>query len=126
MQCHGSKFSIPVIDLMMYMCWRIHETYLSLEVRDFIFVNNLNDVVLVHFLHELYTYLSVSPPRSKRRFIILVFPCHHTINIKKSYQEFVVYTSASVLMMTIFDVTSTSRLTHFEICFKDALTWFPI
>lgn len=84
-------------------------------------------MVLVHFLHELYTYLSLSPPRSKRRFIILVFPYHHTINIKNRIPEFVVYTSASVLIMKNDDVTSTSPLTHFEICFKDSnITHFAI
>lgn len=81
-------------------------------------------MVLVHFLHELYTYLSLSPPRSKRRFIILVFPYHHTINIKNRIPEFVVYTSASVLIMKNVDVTSTSP---FEICFKDSnITHFAI
>lgn len=81
-------------------------------------------MVLVHFLHELYTYLSLSPPRSKRRFIILVFPYHHTINIKNRIPEFVVYTSASVLIMKNVDVTSTSP---FEICFKDSnVTHFAI
>lgn len=84
-------------------------------------------MVLVHFLHELYTYLSLSPPRSKRRFIILVFPYHHTINITNRIPEFVVYTSASVLIMKNVDVTSTSPLTHFEICFKDSnITHFAI
>lgn len=84
-------------------------------------------MVLVHFLHELYTYLSLSPPRSKRRFIILVFPYHHTINIKNRIPEFVVYTSASVLIMKNVDVTSTSPLTHFEIRFKDSnITHFAI
>lgn len=81
-------------------------------------------MVLVHFLHELYTYLSLSPPLSKRRFIILVFPYHHTINIKNRIPEFVVYTSASVLIMKNVDVTSTSP---FEICFKDSnITHFAI
>lgn len=81
-------------------------------------------MVLVHFLHELYTYLSLSPPRSKRRFIILVFPYHHTININNRIPEFVVYTSASVLIMKNVDVTSTSP---FEICFKDSnITHFAI
>lgn len=81
-------------------------------------------MVLVHFLYELYTYLSLSPPRSKRRFIILVFPYHHTINIKNRIPEFVVYTSASVLIMKNVDVTSTSP---FEICFKDSnITHFAI
>lgn len=84
-------------------------------------------MVLVHFLHELYTYLSLSPPLSKRRFIILVFPYHHTINIKNRIPEFVVYTSASVLIMKNVDVTSTSPLTHFEIRFKDSnITHFAI
>lgn len=83
--------------------------------------------MLVHFLHELYTYLSLSPPLSKRRFIILVFPYHHTINIKNRIPEFVVYTSASVLIMKNVDVTSTSPLTHFEIRFKDSnITHFAI
>lgn len=81
-------------------------------------------MVLVHFLHELYTNLSLSPPRSKRRFIILVFPYHHTININNRIPEFVVYTSASVLIMKNVDVTSTSP---FEICFKDSnITHFAI
>lgn len=84
-------------------------------------------MVLVHFLHELYTYLSLSPPLSKRRFIILVFPYHHTINIKNRIPEFVVYTSASVLIMKNVDVTSTSPLTHFKIRFKDSnITHFAI
>lgn len=51
------------------MCWRFHEMYLWLGVRNFILVNNLNDV-LVHLLHEASL---VIPPRSKRRLTLIIF-----------------------------------------------------
>lgn len=74
------------------MCWRFHEMYLWLGVRNFILVNNLNDV-LVHLLHEASL---VIPPRSKRRLTLIIFI---SVYISSYYQlfknqipEFVVYT----------------------------------
>lgn len=74
------------------MCWRFHEMYLWLGVRNFILVNNLNDV-LVHLLHEASL---VIPSRSKRRLTLIIFISVYISSyyqlIKNQIPEFVVYT----------------------------------
>lgn len=74
------------------MCWRFHEMYLWLGVRNFILVNNLNDV-LVHLLHEASL---VIPSRSKRRLKLIIFISVYISSyyqlIKNQIPEFVVYT----------------------------------
>lgn len=66
--------------------------YLWLGVRNFILVNNLNDV-LVHLLHEASL---VIPSRSKRRLTLIIFISVYISSyyqlIKNQIPEFVVYT----------------------------------
>lgn len=66
--------------------------YLWLGVRNFILVNNLNDV-LVHLLHEASLFI---PSRSKRRLTLIIFISVYISSyyqlIKNQIPEFVVYT----------------------------------